>query len=157
VVDKRLQGFQSPSGLPVSWQGRLNNLHNYFLPELFSHLHWVLGVRPAARVATQTRAAGYIWIESGYIWLLWAGGIPLLLSFFYFLWTGGREALAVFRARVDAPAAAALGVLVGFSVIGVLMCLDPHVTYRGSADLLFALLGIVAAAKAMPREEPATD
>ena len=157
VVNKRLQGFESPSGLPVSWQGRLNNLHNYFLPELFSHSHWVLGVRPAARVATQTRAAGYIWIESGYIWLLWAGGIPLLLSFFYFLWASGREAVAVYRARTDAPSAAALGVIVALSVVGVLMCLDPHVTYRGSADLLFALLGIVAAAKAMPSEEPATD
>lgn len=156
VVDKRLQGFESPSGLPVSWQGRLDNLHNYFLPVLFNHWDWVLGVRPAARVATQTRAAGYIWIESGYIWLLWAGGIPLLLSFFYFLWAGGREAVAVFRARTDAPSAAALGVLVAFTVIGVLMCIDPHVTYRGSADLLFALLGIVAAAKAMPRDDSAT-
>jgi hypothetical protein len=154
VINKRLEGFQSPSGLPVSWQGRLNNLHNYFLPELFSHTHWVLGVRPAARVATQARAAGYIWIESGYIWLLWAGGIPLLLSFFYFLWAGGREAVAVLRTRTDAPSAAALAVIVALSVVGVLMAIDPHVTYRGSADLLFALLGIVAAAKAMPSDEP---
>jgi hypothetical protein len=156
VINKRLEGFQSPSGLPVSWQGRLDNLHNYFLPELFSHAHWVLGVRPAARVATEKIATGYIWIESGYLWLLWAGGIPLLLSFFYFLWTGAREALAVLRARTDALAAAALGVIVALSVVGVLMTIDPHVTYRGSADLLFALLGIVAAARMMPSDERGT-
>jgi hypothetical protein len=153
VVNKRLEGFQGPSGLPVSWQGRLDNLHNYFLPVLFSHAHFFLGVRPAARVTTQKIATGFIWIESGYIWLLWAGGIPLLLSFFYFLWAGVREALAVLRARTDALAAAALAVIVALSVVGVLMTIDPHVTYRGSADLLFALLGIVAAARTMPSSE----
>jgi hypothetical protein len=156
VINKRLEGFQSPSGLPESWQGRLDNLNNYFLPELFSHAHWVLGVRPAARVATEKIATGFIWIESGYLWLLWAGGIPLLLSFFYFLWTGAREALAVLRARTDALAAAALAVIVALSVVGVLMTIDPHLTYRGSADLLFALLGIVAAARMMPSDERGT-
>jgi hypothetical protein len=153
VVDKRLQGFDTPSGLPVSWQGRLDNLHNYFLPVLFNHWHWVLGVRPAARVTTQKIATGFIWIESGYIWLLWAGGIPLLLAFFYFLWIGGREAVGVLRTRTDAPSAAAMAVIVALSVVGVLMTIDPHVTYRGSADLLFALLGIVAASRFMPIEE----
>jgi hypothetical protein len=81
--------------------------------------------------------------------LLWAGGVPLLASFFYFLWAGGREALLVARTRVDALGAAALAVLVGLSVDGVLMILDPHLTYRGAADLLFALLGMTAAARAM--------
>jgi hypothetical protein len=152
VVDRRLEGFQSPSGLPLSWQGRISNLENYFLPQLFSHGHWILGVRPAARVATQKIASGFIWIESGYVWLLWAGGIPLLLSFLYFLWAGGREAVTVFRARTDALAAAALAVIVSLSLVGVLMTIDPHLTYRGSADLMFALLGIIAAARMMPSD-----
>lgn len=156
VVDKRLQGFNTPSGLPVSWQGRLDNLHNYFLPVLFHHWHWVLGVRPAARVATQKIATGFIWIESGYVWLLWAGGIPLLLAFLYFMWVGGSEAVKILRVRTDAPSAAALSVVVALSVVGVLMTIDPHVTYRGSADLLFALLGIVAATRTMPIDEPDT-
>jgi hypothetical protein len=151
AVSTRLQGFQSTSGLPVSWEGRLHNLHTYFLPKLFAGDHWILGIRPAARVATSKMSIGYIWIESGYIWLLWAGGLPLLMSFFYFLWTAGREARAVFRARADAAGAAALAVLVALSVVGVLMITDPHLTYRGSADLLFALLGITAAARGMPR------
>jgi hypothetical protein len=152
VIDKRLQGFQSTSGLPPSWEGRLYDLKNYFFPQLFSHEHWVLGVRPAARVATQTRAFGYIWIESGYVWLLWAGGVPLLVAFFYFLWAAAKEAVGVLRTRTDAGAAAALAVITGVSVVGVLMILDPHLTYRGSADLLFALLGLTAAASSMPRE-----
>jgi hypothetical protein len=156
VIDKRLQGFQSPSGLPESWQGRLYDLENYFFPQLFSHEHWLLGVRPSARVATPTRAAGYIWIESGYTWLLWAGGVPLLLSFFYFLWVSAKEAVRVLRARSDAGAAAALAVITSVSVVGLLMILDPHLTYRGSADLLFALLGLTAAASSMPLESSET-
>jgi hypothetical protein len=156
VINTRLQGFQSPSGLPASWEGRLYNLHNYFWPKLFSHEQWLLGVRPAARVATQKRAAGYVFIESGYTWLLWAGGVPLLLSFFYFLWVSVKEALGVFRRRSDAGAAAALGVIIGAAVIAVLMILDPHLTYRGSADLLFALLGLTAVARTFPVEPAST-
>ena len=86
--------------------------------------------------------------------MLWAGGIPLLLSFLYFLWAGGREAVTVLRTRTDALAAAALAVVVSLSVVGVLMTIDPHLTYRGSADLMFALLGIIAAARMMPSGEP---
>ena len=100
------------------------------------------------------RASGYIWIESGYIWLLWAGGVPLLLAFFFFLWVAAREAVRVFRRRTDAGAAAALGVITGMSVVGLLMILDPHLTYRGSADLLFALLGLTAVAATLPPQSP---
>jgi hypothetical protein len=156
VIDRRLQGFQSPSGLPLSWEGRLQNLRNYFVPQLFSHDHWVLGVRPAARVASAKLATGYIWIESGYVWLLWAGGLPLLGSFFFFLWAAWRDALAVVRARRDELRAAALAVVAALTVVAALMIIDPHLTYRGSADLLFALLGITAAAPKLAHDRAAT-
>lgn len=146
VVEKRLQGFGSASGLPVSWIGRLRNLTTYFWPKLFSDGNFILGVRPAARVATSARAAGYIWIESGYTWLLWSGGIPLLLAFLYFMWVGWRRNIALARTRRDDVGVAALSLCVAFLVIAVLMTIDPHLTYRGSADLVFLLLGITAAA-----------
>lgn len=152
VVDRRLQGFQSTSGLPASWEGRLQNLNNYFLPVLKSHEHWVLGVRPAARVTSAKLATGYVWIESGYTWLLWAGGLPLLGSFFFFLWAAWRDALAVVRERRDELRAVGIAVLAALTVVGVLMIIDPHLTYRGSADLLFALLGIAAAAPKVARQ-----
>lgn len=148
VIERRLQGFDTASGLPVSWAGRLYNLRNYFWPELFSHGNFVLGVRPAARVATATMATGYIWIESGYTWLLWAGGIPLLLAFLYFLWTNLRGHMTLARSRQDAIGVAALAVVVALVVVSVLMIIDPHLTYRGSADLLFALLGLTSMVRA---------
>lgn len=146
VIQKRLQGFGSASGLPVSWIGRLRNLTTYFWPKLFSDGNFILGVRPAARVATSARAAGYIWIESGYTWLLWSGGIPLLLAFLYFIWVGWRSNIALVRTRTDDVSVAALSLCVAFVVIAVLMTIDPHLTYRGSADLVFLLLGITAGA-----------
>jgi hypothetical protein len=145
VIQTRLEGFSSPGGLPVSWQGRLSNLHTYFWPRLFSGDSWVLGLRPAARVIVPSQDTGYVWIESGYTWLLWAGGLPLLFAYFYFVVTAIRHQRSVMRSRHDSVAVAAAAIVVALWVISVLMVIDPHIAYRGSADLLFALLGLTSA------------
>ena len=142
VISARLAGFQSVSGLPVSWTGRLNNLENYFVPPLMSNGNYLLGVRPSARIAVPSQATGYVWIESGYIWLLWGGGILLLLAFVWFVRATAVHSFRVARTRPDAVGIAATGLLVGVVVMTVLMLFDPHLTYRGAADELFILAAL---------------
>lgn len=145
VIERRLSGFQSGRGLPSSWLDRLENLRTYFWPELFSNFNFVLGVRPTARVPAPEVWRQYVWIESGHTWLLWNGGIPLLAAFFVFLWISLRTTAHVSRASDDAVGVAATAAFAALVAVGVLMTLDPHLTLRGAADHLFALLALTTA------------
>jgi amino acid transporter len=149
VIGKRLSGFQSASGLPTSWIGRLQNLQDYFWPKLFSDWNWVLGVGPAARIQVATQLNGYVWIESGYTWLLWGGGIPLLASYLFFVYAVARRGWWAARGRSDGRSVAGMAAFTAIFVIVVLMAFDPHLTYRGSADAFFFLLAL-AAPRAFP-------
>ena len=144
VFAERFSGFQSASGLPVSWTGRLYNLENYFWPQLFSAWNFILGVRAAARIPVASKAAGYVWIESGYTWLLWGGGIPLLASFVFFVLATARRGWQAARSNAGAASVAGIATFVAIIVTTVLMMFDPHLTYRGSADLLFVLIALSA-------------
>jgi len=144
IISIRLEGFHSATGLPQSWVVRLINLRTYFWPVLFSGNNWILGVRPAARVATSHYASGYVWIESGYTWLLWGGGIPLLASYLAFAGSVLRRGWAYAR-RADPAGVAATAVAAAMCAQVVLMAFDPHLTYRGSGDELFLILPILRA------------
>jgi hypothetical protein len=145
IIDKRLSGFSSTSGLPLSWIVRLQNLQTYFWPRLFSDWNFILGVRPAARVIVP---GGYVWIESGYTWLLWAGGIPLLVSFLYFAGVTAKAAWRTAHREPDARSVAGATVFVAIIVITVLMLFDPHLTYRGSADEFFFMIALMTRGRA---------
>lgn len=144
VIEIRLAGFRSPSGLPISWTTRLYNLHTYFWPTLSAHNNWILGVRPAARVSVSGKILGYVWIESGYTWLLWGGGIPLLASYLAFAAAVIKKGWAYAR-RADAAGIAGTAVAAAMCAQLVVMLFDPHLTYRGSGDALFLLLALVRA------------
>jgi hypothetical protein len=144
VIQKRLIGFSNSAGWPISWVTRLANLRTYFWPKLSSHYNFILGLTPTARVPVASQVTGFVWIESGYTWLLWAGGIPFLISYLYFVSIGVRMMNRIQRRQKDAVGAAATAAVVGLIVVSILMIMDPHLTYRGSADLLFSLLALGA-------------
>jgi murein biosynthesis integral membrane protein MurJ len=169
VIAGRLSGFRSPAGVPASWLDRISNLRTYFWPKLFSDWNfvlgvrplntyfwpqlgaagnWVLGVRPSARVPAAHEEFGWVWIESGYTWLLWAGGIPLLASYVYFVVATVRRGWLAARHGAGAASVAGAAAFVAVLVTTVLMIFDPHLTYRGSADVLFVLIALAAPLRA---------
>ena len=142
AIELRLSGFHSTAGLPLSWVDRLYNLRTFFWPVLFSDYNWILGVRPAPRVVAPSKAEGFIWIESGYTWLLWCGGIPLLASYIAFAGAVLRRSWAYVR-RADATGIVATAVAAAMCSQVVLMSFDPHLTFRGSSDAFFLLLPLI--------------
>ncbi len=142
VIQTRLNGFDSATGLPISWTDRLYNIRTFFWPTLWAEHNWILGVRPAARIPLGSKRFSYVWIESGYIWLLWGGGLPLLASYIAFVGASIRKGWAYTR-RADTAGIAATAVVTALSAQVVLMVLDPHLTYRGSGDLFFMILALM--------------
>jgi len=142
VLAERLKGFETLGGLPTSWTGRLNNLQQVIWPELFTGWNWLLGVRPAARIPAPEPWREWIFIESGYTWLLWTGGLPLLLAFGFFVRCSLRELRAVMREAADPVSTVSVATFSWLIAMTMLMLLDPHLTIRGSADLFFPLLAL---------------
>jgi hypothetical protein len=142
VLRARLNQLDVSTGLPQSWQVRLVNLHRYVWPQVFSGETWLFGVRPSARLRVDAAWGPYIYIESGHTWLLWTGGIPLVAAYLFFVWVAVRRTARVARLRHDAVGVAAIAGVTSLVVVFVLMSFDPHLTMRGAADLLFALLAL---------------
>ena len=162
VIAGRLSGFDNINALPQSWVGRWANIERFFWPELFSGNNWLWGVRPAARVPAPETWREWVYIESGHTWLMWTGGIPLLVAFFVFTWIVLRQLFGIARASLGSVSVAATAAFTTTVVIFVLMLFDPHLTVRGSADLFFPLLALAmvrprrAAERTMPKPDTMT-
>lgn len=126
-----------------SWDVRLYNLETYFLPELADATNVLWGVTPQARVVSPRGGEDFIWIESGILWLFWTGGIPLFLTWFALLTVGATVARQRLRQVPGPVGIAAAAALASLATVGSAMAFDPHMTLRGSADLLYPLLALM--------------
>lgn len=120
------------------------------LPKIFLGMNWLFGVRPAPRVPAPESWRDFVYIESGYIWLLWIGGVPFLIAFAYFAYVSLGTLRQVALTRTDAIAAAAAAGFCYLSAMLALMLFDPQLTLRGSADLFFPLLALSLASSLGP-------
>jgi hypothetical protein len=143
MVDRRLAGFSDGTGTPSSWLGRIDNLTHFYLPQL-GDFRWVLGVRPNSVLPAPETWREVIFLESGVLWLLWVGGIPLLMAFVWFLYSAFAHVRARARSDADDLGVVALALLGSLSAMAVLTVIDMHLTLRGGGDLLFLLLGLTA-------------
>jgi hypothetical protein len=151
VAQARIDNFDLSTGLPHSWVIRLENLRLFVWPQVFSGENWLFGVRPSSRIPVDTAWGPFIYIESGHTWLLWTGGIPLVLAFLLFSWIALSTARSVAHSRAGAVGAAGDAGFAAMWVVFVLMAFDPHITMRGTADLLFSLLALATAVPAGAR------
>jgi hypothetical protein len=156
TIEPRIAEFSSMHGLPTSWLVRYYNLATYFWPQIIDGSNVLVGVRPAARVPVEG-AFGFVWIESGYLWLLWGGGLPLFAAFCWFVWTGLKATGPAARLLATPASVAALAGYAGLVSCVVLMIFDPHITYRGSADALFGLLALSSAGSQVGRQNRRRD
>ncbi len=144
VVASRLATIDQGSGLPHSWVIRWNNISELYLPDLLAG-GWLLGINPDAVVQPPDVWREAVYLESGYLWLLWVGGVPLLVAAIGFLvstWralaTESRSATDRMVGRTDIRIAGRGAV----AMVVVLSVLDPHLTLRAGADTFFVLAAI---------------
>ncbi len=126
-----------------SWEVRLYNLEMFFIPKFEDRANVVWGVSPQARVPSPREGEEFIWIESGHLWLLWSGGIPLFLMWFAFLGVGMHTARRVMRSRAGPVGIAAAAAFASLWIVNAAQTFDPHMTLRGTADIIYPLLALM--------------
>ncbi len=139
-----------------SWEVRWYNLEYYFLPSLKDPTNILLGVTPQARARAVEPYRDWVYIESGYLWLVWSGGIGLVGTFCAFIWVSGRSTWQVAKARWDPIGHAAAAAFAAVVAIAAIQAFDPHLTLRGTADVFYPVLALAQVASAgravFPRE-----
>ena len=154
-VRGRLDEFQQTEGLPVSWQTRIDNLRTFYLPEFDDGLNRVLGVRLDVTADFDQVLGEEVFLESGYVWFIWVGGVFLLLAALGFLITGLRRTYSRLRTTDPWVRAAATASFSAFIYIALLLPIDQHLTLRASTDLFVMLLAASMVATPAPvRLEP---
>ena len=147
VVTARLDDADPQTGLPSSWtgrHGRLDNLETYFWPPIAADYNWLFGVRTAGRVPGMESWRDWVYIESGYTWAVWTGGLPLLAAVLALLFIAARTGHRLARSpRAVAGGAGTTLVAVAW-MLAVTLLFDPHLTLRGGAELLFVLMALCA-------------
>lgn len=154
VLSARLAGPKT-GGLPSAWvgdTGRLGNLVNHVLPQFESAWNWVLGVRTSARIPATEPWRDWIYIESGYVWLLWNGGAVLLVAFCIFASVALQQGRTAVTSSDQETRAIALAAITCVTMMLVLSVIDAHLTFRASSDLFFALLGVLVGRLTRQRE-----
>ncbi|MGH3938368.1 MAG: hypothetical protein ACRDTG_06985 [Pseudonocardiaceae bacterium] len=136
----RMGGFAG-RGVPDSWQGRWDNLSNFYLPQ-FDWLGILIGVSPNPVLQASETWRDVIYLENGYLQFLWIGGVPLLLAF------GWLSVVVLRRSKELMGEPQALGAVAAalwtvWCFLLVLTVIDPHLTMRGIGDILFVLLAII--------------
>jgi len=166
VVLDRLADVNSGTGLPTSWLVRWSNVSDLYLPSLLDW-GWVLGVSPDAEQLPPDLWRTSVYLESGYLWMLWVGGLPLLVTAVGFLASAhrmtrhrpGDEGVTAstddesdrddeWLTTVRVAARAAVSMMIVLSLI------DPHLTLRAGADLFFVLVASASAGSRLARPLP---
>ena len=139
----RLESFGEGYGVPRSWLGRWDNLTTFYVPSLFDQGGFLIGVSPDSVLPAPETWREVIYLESGYLHLLWVGGLPLLAAFVW-LSIAVLRRCADLAGRPDALGACASTLFVAWWMVIILSVIDPHLFLRGTGDLLFALLAIAS-------------
>jgi hypothetical protein len=149
--------FREFSGgeLPQSWLVRWDNVTHLFLPHLVENGRFLVGVSPNSTIVPPDTWRDIVFLESGYLQLLWVGGVPLLVGFIALSVT----VLSLTRrlsSRTDGVGACASALNVAWWMVLLLSLMDPHLFMRGPSDLLFTLIAIVTGRAAEERTDDAT-
>ena len=137
ILDARLSDSDPSTGLPSSWTGRygrLENLQQYFLPDIGTDFNWVFGVRTAGRAEGQEFWRPWVYIESGYVWALWTGGLLLLVAVAALLVSAVRAGRRLVASTDPTTSAVGIALVTLACTLAFLMIFDPHLTFRGGAS-----------------------
>jgi hypothetical protein len=145
TVANRLEGFGGERGLPLSWLTRWDNVAHLYWPQI-AEGGFLIGISPNSVLVPPDTWREQIYLESGYLQLLWVGGIPLVIAF-------GWLAVALRRhcqrtaGMPGAVGACGSALEAAWWMVLILSLIDIHLLLRGSGDLIFMLIAIATAAR----------